>query len=161
MKIKYLFWVLLLITSCSSSEQSVDNGHELKTTQILNFYLSGDGDVIVPMGTKVISNDLDWKNLVTEMNSYQFISPVITEVLDSTSIDFSKEMVIAAFDRVLMTSGSRIEVAKVVEFSDRIEVTVVKKDAGNTSGTAISQPFCILKMDENNKPVKFVGYTFD
>lgn len=161
MKIKYLFWVLLLITSCNSSEQSVDNGHELNTTQILNFYLSGDGDVIVPMGTKLISSDLDWKNLVTEINSYQFISPVITEVLDSTMIDFSKEMVIAAFDRVLMTSGSRIEVAKVVEFPDRIEVIMVKKDAGNTSGTAIRQPFCILKMDKNSKPVKFVGYSFE
>lgn len=161
MKIKYLFWVLLLITSCSSSEQSIDTGNKLKTTSILNHYLSGNGNITVPRGTRVISSDLDWKNLVSEMNSYQFISPSITEVLESTSIDFSKEMVIAAFDRVLMTSGSRIDMTKVVEFANEIEVTVVKRDTGNISGTALSQPFCILKMDRNSKPIKFVGYSFE
>jgi len=79
------------------------------------------------------------------------------------SVDFSREMVIAAVMPLRPSSGYRIAIERVTEFADHIEAEVVERSPapGCMTLTVITRPFDVVRVPRRDKPVKFVERTVE
>jgi hypothetical protein len=74
------------------------------------------------------------------------------------AVDFSKEMVIAAVMPVRPSGGYRIQIERVTEYADRIEVEVAEHSPGPACFTTgvITRPFDVVQVPRRDgKPVQF------
>lgn len=95
----------------------------------------------------VINNNADWQNLISQMDSQSNISSTFSE----TDIDFNEYTIIAVFYEV-KNSYWLIEVTAINENEENLSVTI---EDTPTTGSAISQPFHIVKIDKTTKPILF------
>jgi len=79
------------------------------------------------------------------------------------TVDFSREMVIAAVMPLRPSSGYRIAIERVTEFADRIEAEVVERSPapGCVTLTVITRPFDVVRVARRDKPVRFVERTVE
>jgi hypothetical protein len=79
------------------------------------------------------------------------------------SVDFSREMVIAAVMPLRPSSGYRIAIEHVTEFADHIEAEVVERSPapGCVTLTVITRPFDVVRVPRRDKPVTFVERTVE
>ena len=113
-----------------------------------NLYGSGAEGIVAQ--NLIISNQNDWDNLIEQMNSVNKVSDSFSE----TTIDFSKNSIIAVFDDVKGSGGYSLE----LDISSTSENTLVSVShiapKGNAT-TVMTQPFHIVKITKSDLPVIF------
>jgi hypothetical protein len=87
-----------------------------------------------------------WDSLKIEMNRIACFT--------ETEIDFSMYLVISVFDVIHGNGGWTIDVIDVIEYSNKIEVSVSNLKKGNLT-TVITHPFHIIKIPVSNKEIVF------
>jgi len=99
----------------------------------------------------VIKNNEDWKNLWHKINSFN------KPESNLPGIDFNKSIIIAVFQGQKNTGGYNIEIKKIIERKNYIEVQVKEN---NSSGRfiieAITSPYHIVKINRLGKEIKFI-----
>ena len=98
----------------------------------------------------IIKNEDEWqyvKDLIKNTSSQQI----------SSDIDFNKNIVIATFQGQKGSGGYSIEIIKVTESEDTVEVTILQTSPGATCGTTtvITSPYHIIKIPITTKNITF------
>jgi hypothetical protein len=77
------------------------------------------------------------------------------------SVDFSRDMVIAASSPLRPSSGYGITIESVTELSDRLEVQVVERSPAPDCVLlgVVTRPFDVVQLPRRDKPVRFVERT--
>jgi PrcB C-terminal len=90
-----------------------------------------------------------WASLAPDPNAPAGAAP---------SVDFSRDMVIAAVSPVRPSGGYSVTIEKVTQYADHIEAEVVERSPGpNCVVTgAITRPFDAVQVPRSAKPVRFV-----
>ncbi|MCH2033210.1 MAG: protease complex subunit PrcB family protein [Tenacibaculum sp.] len=115
--------------------------------------LYGVGEEGLTEGTLVIKSATDWESFLNKINSVNNVSGQF-----NSTIDFSKNNVIVAVDRVRNTSGFSIKLNKAQSDSDQLVINITKKGPGPTDmvATAMMQPIDIIVINKTNKKIVFV-----
>jgi hypothetical protein len=104
----------------------------------------------------VIRNDTAWKELLNNSPA-MVVSPEFT----NPEINFSKEMVLAAFGGEHSSGGYRIQIIQVNDRPYFVEVTInsTAPQAGQPVTAAFTYPYHIVKVPRIDKPVRFTDGT--
>ncbi len=96
----------------------------------------------------VIRNINEWKSLLSKIDYSVKIPP---------EIDFDKEMIIVAFQGEFPTGGYDIEITKIVENKNNIEVFVKEVSPGRSCMVtmAFTAPYHIVKVQKSDKEIMF------
>jgi len=154
MKITVLFSILLIVTLFVGCDKNNDTPETTNITlvEIGKNALYGNGQEGVSQSNLVITNNSDWQNLMDQMNSINNV----TDNFNETNVDFSKFEIIAVFDIIHNNGGWSIDIMDVVENQNDIIVTYSNISTGNITNI-MTQPFHIVKIPKNNKPVTFIS----
>ena len=150
MKKKVLIILLSIIAfSCNSND---DNSEivNIESTLIAKDNLYGDGAEGIVEQNLVISDQMTWNSLITQMNSVNNVSDSFAE----TDIDFSTYTIIAVFDEIKGNGGHSLEFDIIVN-SDNIIINVTDLAPGGNATTVITQPFHIVKITNSDLPIFF------
>jgi len=112
--------------------------------------LFGSGEEGIVRQNLVITDDVSWQNLVSQMNTRNNVSDGFTE----TNIDFNTYEVIAVFDEVKGNGGWTIDITSIEYQANQIVVSVTNLTTGNVS-SVITQPYQIVKIPVSNKEIVF------
>ena len=151
-KIKTMNTILLIlslffITSCNDDENNTFQSVEITPILIGQGSLSGNNAENISQSNLVINNQSDWQNLMTQMDSYNNVTSAFSE----TNIDFGNFQIIAIFLEVKPT-GWGITITNITENENNIVMSTEEQEG---VATVISQPFHIVKIPINNKPIVF------
>ncbi len=130
---------------------------EEKLAEPIGFEIYQDFDTVSKgqngLGEKksdTIDNSKDFEALWNNLNSGRLPKPVLPEV------DFDNEIVIAVFLGLIPTGGYGIEIAKVTEKKDKLEVLVLETvPEGCIVTEAFTSPYHIIKTKKTSKNVVF------
>ncbi|CAL2065211.1 protease complex subunit PrcB family protein [Tenacibaculum sp. 190524A05c] len=152
MRFVIIIFVSLLTLSCANKTM----GQTDRENKIVNLYegtLTGAGAEGFEKGNIIIQSQEAWQSIVNKLNSVN----EVTSQFNST-IDFSKNNVIIAVDRVRSTSGFSIKLSKAQEQKDMLELNVLTKGPGPTDmvATVITQPIHIILIHKTDKKIVFV-----
>ena|SRR5690606_20012144 len=141
----YLIAILTLIsfftmTACNDDDDNFVP-YQIDSEIVLKGFLPGG---LSPYH-QVIYNQEDWVSLLTTMG--------YSENDIEVSIDFTAEQIIAAFYPGTTSSGTTVDLTSIAENENEIVVTTENLQIGTTADVA--QPFEIVKIRKNNKPVVF------
>lgn len=143
--------VLLFALSCTNNSDAIDFEPQIITPVLIGKGdLSGVGAEGIVKQTIVVSNQTSWTNLMNSMNKRNDITKNFT----TTTIDFNKYQILAAFDVNKTSGGYSIDIITVVENQKDIVVTIKHLLNGNLT-TVMTQPFHIVKIPRTTKPVVF------
>ena len=98
----------------------------------------------------VITDSIQWQRLLSEMDSYRSVSSSLTEI----NIDFDKFQLIVIIDSV-RPNLCEINIKSITENKSDISVCIEKT---SYDATAVTQPFCIVKIGKTNKNINFKKY---
>ena len=147
MKKIILALLVLLNISCSTSDDT--NDFEPKT---ITPVLIGKGDLNgsegIPQQNSVITNDIDWKNLKTQIGTYN------VSTLKENTINFNDFQIVVVFDKVYGNGGHSIDITNVIENSNNIKITIEHLLTGGAAAV-IPQPYHIIKIPKSTKPIVF------
>lgn len=126
---------------------NISEGTDLHFETIARGYYSGQTN----KSMLVITSLQELKELWNRTFSSIFPQPHLPDV------DFSKEMIVAVFFGEHMTGGYSIQIERVVERQDMIEVEVIERKPGTGCFVteAITSPYHIIKLEKKNKKVVF------
>ena len=122
----------------------------------LDFTLIGKGNVSgseaenLNKQNVVITDSIQWQRLLSEMDSHRSVSSSLTE----TNIDFDKFQLIVIIDSV-RPNLCEINIKSITENKSDISVCIEKT---SYDATAVTQPFCIVKIGKTNKNINFIKY---
>ncbi|MGL2962772.1 protease complex subunit PrcB family protein [Flavobacterium sp. RSB2_4_14] len=151
MKTFYLTFILLITLNGCSSDNSSDPFVPVTITPVLISKNDLSGDENIPQQNTVVSNQTDWNNLITQMNSINNVSNNFTEI----NIDFSMFEVIVVMSEVKPNSSYLINIDTVIENEDNITVNYTETGDPITGYTEMKQPYHIVKIPKSPKPVIF------
>lgn len=99
----------------------------------------------------VITNDGDWRDLWNKTYAIVLPPPAAPE------IDLAQNMIIAVYMGERRTGGYRIEIVKVLEHKDYIEVFIEETypEPGAIVTTALTQPYHIIEVQRVDKDIVF------
>ena len=99
----------------------------------------------------VIIDDNFWGNIWDNINSGIILKP------DVPMVDFDNEMIIVVYQGGFNTGGYGIEIKKIIENKDQLEVLVeeTSPDRGMMVTQAFSQPYHMVKTEKFEKEIKF------
>lgn len=99
----------------------------------------------------LIENDSDWEELWEKVNSLSISKP------PSPEVDFTQNSIIAIFQGMKSTGGYSIEIIKVVETENSVEVFIKEVSPGENCivTQAFTQPHHIIKTKKIDKKVNF------
>jgi hypothetical protein len=145
---KKIILFTILIFACMACRKNEEEAfpRELAPLQIAKGNLCEAGNI--PKQNLVITTSAEWENLISAMNLCIEIDS------EETAVDFSTHVVIAVFEEIKMNGGWSIDITNVVEYSNKIMVTVRNLQTGNLTGIII-QPFHIIKIPALGKVVEF------
>ena len=150
MKKATLFFLLLtLFMACDLD----DNNSELtiiESTLISKDRLFGNGEEDIAPQNIVITNQNNWNDLITQMNSVNNVSDNFSEI----DISFSEYIVIAVFDELKGNDGHSIELS-INSNSENIIVSVTNSNNEGNGATVITQPYHIVKIPTSILPIIF------
>lgn len=133
-----------LMTSCERYPKNVEY------SQIAMGVLNGNGAENLESQNIVITNTMEWENLIVRMDFRNNVSDSFIE----KNIDFDKYMVIVAIDSIRPHSGYSITINQIREFKNNIRIDIVSRK-GDAGYNVIVQPFHIVKMPRHSKDVIF------
>jgi hypothetical protein len=139
--------IFFILNSCQDNEKDSEYKTPITVQQI------GKGDLVennIPQQNTVITTSAQWTALLNNLDASNNISGSFTE----TNIDFTQFMIIATFDQVFPNGGHSIDIITVDENPQNIIVDVEKLLTGNVT-TVVTQPYHIVKIPKNTKPVLF------
>ena len=122
----------------------------------LDFTLIGKGNVSgseaenLNKQNVVVTDSIQWQRLLSEMDSHRSVSSSLTE----TNIDFDKFQLIVIIDSV-RPNLCEINIKSITENKSDISVCIEKT---SYDATAVTQPFCIVKIGKTNKNINFIKY---
>ncbi len=152
MKNKYLIIVVVLIALITSCDKNDDND-EQETNTLVTFVnieksaLYGAGTEGISSSNLVITNNTDWQNLITQMNSVNNVSDNFVEI----DIDFNEYMLIVIILDV-KGNGWEVEIIEIIETASEL---IVSKQETEFLTLVITQPFHIVKIPKSDKSVIF------
>ncbi len=151
MKFIFSLFFSFLILSCSS--KSMGQTSQINFIDLYQGALYGAGEEGLTEGALVIKSVTDWESFLNKINSVNNVSGQF-----NSTIDFSKNNVIVAVDRVRNTSGFSIKLNKAQSESDELIINITKKGPGPTDmvATAMMQPIDIIVINKTNKKIIFV-----
>ena len=152
MKLVVTLFFSLFLMACSN--KSVNQSHQEST--VVNVYqgvLNGAGEEGLEEGNLIIASNEAWQTFLEKLNSVNNVSGQF-----NSTIDFSKNNVIVAVDRVRNTSGFSIKLEKAQEENDQLMFSVLKNGPSPTDmvATVITQPIDIIVINKTNKKIVFV-----
>jgi hypothetical protein len=116
--------------------------------------LIGKGDIYNFEGftipNRVITSVEEWNELKAAMRDRVYG----LDTFDETDIDFSAYQVIALFDEIRGSSGWSIDITGIVEYSDKIVVSVTNLKTGNAT-CVVTQPYHIVRIPASSKEIVF------
>jgi len=112
--------------------------------------VSGSGAENLNKQNVVITDSIQWQHLLSEMDSHRRVSSSLTE----TNIDFDKFQLIVIIDSV-RPNLCEINIKSITENKSDISVCIEKT---SYDATAVTQPFCIVKIGKTNKNINFIKY---
>lgn len=133
-----------LMTSCERYPKNVEY------SQIAMGVLNGNGAENLESQNIVITNTMEWENLIVRMDFRNNVSDSFIE----KNIDFDKYMVIVAIDSIRPHSSYSITINQIREFKNNIRIDIVSRK-GDAGYNVIVQPFHIVKMPRHSKDVIF------
>ena len=139
---------ILLISGCVTQF----SGQELTFETISKGSYSGHNE----RGDYVIKDSSELENLWGKMQSRVSPTP-ISAITDLPDVNFNDEMVIAVFQGTQSTGGYAIEITKIVEKKNSLEVFVKETSPSPDSMVtqAFTQPYHIVKVKRVDKEVVF------
>jgi hypothetical protein len=149
--LKFLMIILFAAsmgTACTNSvtpEQEPSNIEPVLIGKGVIYYFDG---FTIP--NRVIASVEEWNTLKTAMRDR--VHGLNT--FDETDVDFSACQVIAIFDEIHGNGGWSIDITGIVEYSDKIIVSVTNLKTGNAS-RIITQPYHIVKIPVSSKEIAF------
>ncbi|MEM0541791.1 hypothetical protein WFZ85_04125 [Flavobacterium sp. j3] len=145
------FMCIIMLTGCNDDDSSPAPFEPVTITPILisKNYLSGGENI--PQQSTVISNQTDWNNLITQMNSINNVSNNFTEI----NIDFTNYIILLVLDRVRPTTSYTINIVSIIEYEENIIVDFTATGDPLNGFTGIRQPYHIVKIRRSSKPVIF------
>jgi len=104
-------------------------------------------------GYYVITSQKDWEKLQSGFENSGFYS----YSLNFSDLDFEHRMVIAAFQGMRGSSGYEIEITKLVEYENKLEVFIQEKlpGEGMATLTVITSPCHVIEAERVDKEVVF------
>lgn len=105
--------------------------------------LYGNGKENLQTQSVLITNAVEWNNLVEKMDSYNNVSNSFVE----KNIDFEKFVVLAVIDSIRPTLYN-IEIDGIVEDASVVSAFVKRQ---SKDATVVCQPFCIVKIKKSTK----------
>ena len=155
MKTKIFYPILLfsffIFFNCNRNNDEASQPTNITPVEIGKGALYGNGQEDIVRSNVVISNNFDWQNLMSQMNSVNNVTDGFTE----TNIDFSQYEIIAVFDSIYNNGGWSIDIISIVENSSNIEVTISNENEGDITSITV-QPYHIVKIPKSTKPVVFI-----
>jgi hypothetical protein len=140
-------FILFLAFSCDEDSQP----RTFEVVTIGKGYLSGNGVENISKQNIVVTNQIDWSELIEAMNTLNDVSSSFTEI----NIDFSRFQIVAAFEEIKYSGGHSIDITEVIETEHSIEVKVENLNKGNLT-SIVTQPYHIVKIPKSDKQVVFV-----
>jgi hypothetical protein len=101
-------------------------------------------------GDVLITNAKDWDGLWQKVHSTISHRPALPR------IDFEKSMVIASFYGEMNTGGYGIEIVRLVESRDTLDVWVRRYEGGGIVTQALTQPLHLIETERVHKKITFV-----
>lgn len=149
MKKIILCFLVLLFIGCNKDE--LDEYPKLiEPVLIGNGSLYGNGSEGITQSNRIILNQTDWVNLITQLDSYNNVSNNFSNL----NPDFSQFIIIAVFDEVRENGGHSIDIVEVMENKTNITIKIEKLQTGGGS-SVITQPFYIVEIPRTEKPIVF------
>lgn len=159
MKNVLLFIVVLCAFGCKTNIEKTNTKTpktehtKMETTEpkvIAKGNLYGSGEEGIIKQNLIVTNQADWDTLIAQLDSVNKVSAGFTV----TTIDFSKEIVIAVFDEVKGSGGHRLELA-ISQNSDNTLVEVTRIAPKGMATSVMTQPYYIVKIANNTLPIVF------
>jgi hypothetical protein len=104
----------------------------------------------MPQQNSVMTNSDNWIELLNQIDSINNVSGNFTEI----DIDFNNFQIIAIFDDIKPNGGYALDVL-VIENENNIKVTITEIIPQDNATTVITQPYIIVKILINSKPIIF------
>lgn len=146
----FILSILLLISCNKESDDPPFEPTPIEFIEIINLQLNGNEGI--PQSNQVITNSVDWQNLLNQINPNGG-HPV--SLFSEIDIDFSSYLIIAVFDEVRPHTGFEIIIETIIEEFDVIIVNYTIQTL-NWYWNTTSQPFHIVKTTITDKPFEFV-----
>jgi len=143
-----ILFAFSLLISCNKDEE---NTIEIIPILISKSELYGNGEEEINQSNLVITDSVNWVELIMKMDSVNNTSNNFTEI----DVDFSQFQIIAIFDEIRPNSGSSIEILSIKEDERNITVSI-GFISSNGDIPVINQPFHIVKIKKTEKPVVFI-----
>ncbi len=147
LKTIFLISITFFISSCKPAKDDQRTTNQVCFTEIGKGALYGNGAEGIPQSNMVITNNTDWQNLMTQMNTVNNV----TDSFNETDIDFDTYEVIAIFLEI-KPNGWEVEITNITKDDTNIHVYKNEKEF---LYQVITQPFHIVKIFKNNKTVVF------
>ncbi|HZI86495.1 MAG TPA: protease complex subunit PrcB family protein [Pyrinomonadaceae bacterium] len=101
-------------------------------------------------GNVLITNAKDWEGL------WQKVHSTVSHRPELPQIDFEKSMVIASFYGEMNTGGYGVEIVRLVEGRDSLDVWVRRYGGGGIVTQAFTQPLHLIETERVHKKITFV-----
>jgi hypothetical protein len=146
MKIFMTIILSLLLVGCPANEEE-------GFTSLSKGNLFGAGSEGFEKENIIISNNVEWKSFLSKVDPTNKVFDTFNK-----SLDFSKESVVVAIDKVRNSGGFSIEIIEVVNEAEETIIKIASKSPKPTdmSTMAIIQPYHIVKINKTNKKIKFI-----
>lgn len=107
------------------------------------------GGGIDPKQDKVIKSQKEWESLLMALPKSE------VDYFSETEIDFNIYIIIVIIDKVRPSTGWSFYVSCIIEYYDRIVVTVNVKAPSGIALTVLTQPYQIVKIPVTTKSIEF------
>jgi len=148
---KNLLFILIIILNINCASKAEQYDTELSFIDLAKSSLHGAGREGIKKSGIVIQTQKEWQELLAKMKGKNSLPKQLTD----TSIDFSKQTVIAVFTDVLSSGGYSININTIVNKKDFVEVTAKTKRPSGPAIFVMTQPYHIVLVDKITKKVAF------
>lgn len=140
---KYLLIIFTFISSCATTSTQSNDILQLITLSKGN----GSGSEGFEQGNFIIKN-------VNQLKSYGRLAN-----FDNNSIDFSREIVLIAIDKIRNSGGYGIEIsnAKIVDNKVLVSIDYSSPKLNDMVTMALTQPYHVVKMKRTDKEIVFIN----
>jgi len=146
--VRSVYLLILISAGCGIIEED---------QTVINPVLIGKGELYgagaegISMQNIVISDSAAWNELMSKMDSVNNVTGSFSE----TEIDFSNNLILAAFDQIRPSGGYSIEIKSIREFTGSIIVNIENVIPVGVVTGVITQPYHIVKIPKKNKQIVF------